>query len=512
MASDMFTTDDLRHLEAVGISPHDVLNQLAIFTRGVSPVILKRPCTVGDGIVKIPDDDTDTLTKAHDSAAQEGRMIKFVPASGAASRMFKDWFAYLEDDDFNTSREASDFIRHLHQYAFYDDLADTIAQNNLDIHDLSARAQYRDILEYILTPRGLNYASLPKALLKFHAYQDRTRTSLEEHLVEAARYVKDADNICRMHLTVSDEHISDVDTHISTIRKYYEKKLGVSYDISLSIQSPATDTIATDMDNMPFRDRTGTLVFRPGGHGALLRNLSAIDNDIIFLKNIDNVTPDRLKPDTVLYKKILGGYLVTLQNQVFRYLEALTESHAANVKVSDIIEFLKTNLCISPPAGFETLPPDRQKDVLIEKLDRPIRVCGMVKNEGEPGGGPFWVEKDGVLTLQIIEQAQVDLNVEEQHRIWNGSTHFNPVDLVCGIRNLKGRKYDLDRFVDYDTYFISRKSLEGRDLKALELPGLWNGAMAHWNTVFVEVPISTFNPVKTVSDLLRPEHLSVQKM
>jgi hypothetical protein len=365
-----------------------------------------------------------------------------------------------------------------------------------------------DILEYILTRKGLNYAWLPKALLKFHIYPGHNRTAIEEHLVEAALYVRDAKNICRVHLTVSKEHESQFRSLLCRVRGDYESLYGVIYETSVTTQLPSTDTIAMDMNNRPFRDRTGEILFRPGGHGALLQNLNAVDGDIIFLKNIDNVVPDRLKDITVLYKKVLGGYLVRLQNEIFRILNGLSGKGVDDAQLSTITRFCRESLLMSFPDRFRNDSASAQKEYLFQKLNRPIRICGMVKNEGEPGGGPFWVgEKDGTQSLQIVEQNQIDPHSKEQKDIWRSSTHFNPVDLVCGVRNYRGEKFDLSPYANRDAVSISTKPYGNGELKALELPGLWNGSMAHWNTVFVEIPLETFNPVKTVDDLLRRSHL-----
>jgi hypothetical protein len=355
----------------------------------------------------------------------------------------------------------------------------------------------------------LDYASLPKALLKFHSYAGHNRMAMEEHLVEAAYYVRDSKNICRIHFTVSEEHESLFLERLSPVKNRYERLLGVGYDIEVTIQHPFTDTIAVDTENRPFRNRSGKIVFRPGGHGALLQNLNAIDGDIIFLKNIDNIVPDRLKDITVLHKKVLGGYLVRLQNEIFESVNLLSRKKMDKGQVSNIIRFCQERLFMTFPDEFRNYSASAKRESLINKLNRPLRVCGMVKNEGEPGGGPFWVEeKDGTGSLQIVEQNQVDPHSEDQKNIWRSSTHFNPVDLVCGVRNHRGDKFDLNLYADRKTGSISQKRHEEGELKALELPGLWNGSMAFWNTVFVEVPIETFNPVKTIDDLLRKPHLS----
>ena len=363
-----------------------------------------------------------------------------------------------------------------------------------------------ELLAYLLTPRGLNYANLPKALLQFHRYAGHCRTPLEEHLVEAAAYAQDSQQVARLHVTVAPEHTEAVQAHIEAIRSRYERA-GVRYDMSLSTQSPATDTIAVDLENTPFRDEHGQLLFRPGGHGALLANLEALAADIVFIKNIDNVLPDHLKETTYGYKRALGGHLVALQQQIFLYLKKLASGAVDAALLHEIWAFAQQQLSMTMPQGGLHTPQHEQIRLLFDRLNRPLRVCGMVRNAGEPGGGPFWVEHtDGSMSLQIVEASQVDTASPEQRAIFAASTHFNPVDIVCGVRDYRGQPFHLTQFVDPDTGFISRKTYAGRTLKALELPGLWNGAMAHWNTVFVEVPLSTFSPVKTVLDLLRPEH------
>jgi hypothetical protein len=365
---------------------------------------------------------------------------------------------------------------------------------------------HKDVLDCVLTADGLNLANAPKGLIKFHAYPDHARTAFEEHLVEAALYTQDRNRNARLHFTVSPEQRPLVADHIERARHLYEKQ-GLTYEVTFSVQKPSTDTIAVNMDNEPFRDSRGHLVFRPGGHGALLRNLNELQGDIVFIKNIDNVVPDRLKHETVRHKKALGGYLIELQNKILAYLRVLKDGHPDDRLLDEIFEFAGHSLSIAPAGGLRHQTRDEKVHFLFSMLNRPLRVCGMVKNEGEPGGGPFWVRHpDHTLSIQIVESSQVNMGSMPQRSIWESSTHFNPVDLVCGVRNGWGMPFDLTVFTDPETGFISVKSREGQDLKALELPGLWNGAMAHWNTAFVEVPSTTFAPVKTILDLLRREH------
>jgi len=507
MGLNFFSEGDLKTIAAKGIDIQEILRQLETFRRGTKPIRLIRPARTGDGIVQIPPDEREEFVSLHNQAAEKGRMLKFVPASGVASRMFKDWFSGYQQGKFDSAERLNKFLKNIRNFAFYDDLKEVMASERKNVENCICEGKYGDILEFILTPQGLNYNWLPKALLKFHIYPGRCRTALEEHLVEAALYVRDARNVCRLHFTVSDEHESRFNDLLSRIKGYYEDLFSAKYEIAVTIQHPSTDTIAVDMENIPFRDKIGEIVFRPGGHGSLLKNLNAMDGDIIFIKNIDNVVPDRLKDITVLYKKILGGYLVRLQDEVFHHLKLLSKKRVDDDLLSRVIRFCQEELCLSFSDGFWNDTLSGKKEYVFRLLNRPVRVCGMVKNKGEPGGGPFWVEEEGTRSLQIVEQDQLDLNSEEQKEIWKSSTHFNPVDLVCGVRDYQGEKFDLNSYVNMDTFLISKKSHEEGELKALELPGLWNGSMAFWNTVFVEVPLETFNPVKTVDDLLRTSHL-----
>jgi len=507
MGLNFFSEGDLKTIAAKGIDVQEILRQFETFRRGTKPVRLIRPARTGDGIVQIPPNEKEAFVSLHNQAAEKGRMLKFVPASGVASRMFKDWYGWYQQGKFDSAERLNKFLENILKFAFYDDLKEVMTSERENVENCIREGKCVDILEFILTPRGLNYNWLPKALLKFHIYPGRSRTALEEHLVEAALYVRDALNVCRVHFTVPDEHESRFNDLLSRIKGYYEDLFSVKYEIAVTIQHPSTDTIAVDMENIPFRDKIGKIVFRPGGHGSLLKNLNAIDGDIIFIKNIDNVVPDRLKDITVFYKKILGGYLVRLQDEIFHHLKLLSKKRLDDDLLSRVIRFCQEELFLFFPDGFWNDTLSGKKEYVFRLLNRPVRVCGMVKNEGEPGGGPFWVEENGTRSLQIVEQNQLDLNSEEQKGIWKSSTHFNPVDLVCGVRNYQGEKFDLNSYVNMDTILISKKSHEEGELKALELPGLWNGSMAFWNTVFVEVPLETFNPVKTVDDLLRKSHL-----
>ncbi|WP_455612594.1 DUF4301 family protein, partial [Bacteroides sp.] len=434
-------------------------------------------------------------------------VVKFVPASGAASRMFKNLFEFLGADyDAPETKFEKTFFEQIEKFAFYDDLnAACEKMSGKDISALVSEGNYKAVVAALLEAAGLNYGALPKGLLKFHRYEDGNRTPLEEHLVEGALYAANKNGKVNVHFTVSPEHRRLFEALVADKAAVYAKKYGVDYNVTFSEQKPSTDTIAADMDNQPFRDN-GKLLFRPGGHGALIENLNDLDADVIFIKNIDNVVPDKLKGDTVLYKKLIAGVLVALQQKAFAYLELLDSGRYTHEQVIEILQFLQKKLFCKNP---ETKNLEDAELVLYlkEKLNRPMRVCGMVKNVGEPGGGPFLAyNSDGTISLQILESSQIDMDDPEKKEMFEKGTHFNPVDLVCAVRDYKGHKFDLVNFVDKATGFISYKSKNGKDLKALELPGLWNGAMSDWNTVFVEVPLSTFNPVKTVNDLLRDQH------
>ncbi len=507
MYFNFFSDEDLIAIAAKGVDVQEVLRQLEIFRRGIKPIRLIRPARPGDGLVQIPWEEREAFVSLHDQASERGRMLKFVPASGVASRMFKDWYRWFQQGGIDSDEQAIQFLQDLAMFAFYDDLKKVMASRGEEVEKCMRQRRVADILEFILTPRGLNYNWIPKALLKFHIYPEHIRTALEEHLVEAALYARDAQNICRIHFSISAEHESHFKDQLFRVKSDYENRFGVKYEIAVTIQHPSTDTIAVDTKNRPFRDRSGNLLFRPGGHGALLKNLNAIDGDIVFIKNIDNVVPDRLKDITVLNKKILGGYLVRLQDEIFHHLKLLSGKRVERKRLSKVVQFCQEKLFLFFPNDFWNDSITAQKEFVFRRLNRPLRVCGMVKNEGEPGGGPFWVEEEGTPSLQIVEQNQLDLNSKEQKDIWKSSTHFNPVDLVCGVKNYQGKKFDLNHYVDMDAVIISKKSHEEGELKALELPGLWNGSMAFWNTVFVEVPLETFNPVKTIDDLLRESHL-----
>jgi hypothetical protein len=520
MSGSIFNEEDLIDIRSRGIAPEKVLEQVEKFRKGFPFAKLIRPCIIGDGIRLLEDSDIERLHGSFEKAESSGRIIKFVPASGAASRMFKllSSFNHRLEKTGNEEivaeankgdKDCSSFLRfmkEIEKLPFYEELASSMSKDGIDIHKALSEGNYKAILTHTLGPAGLNLADLPKGLIPFHRYEDYTRTPFEEHIVEAGSYAKSGDGVSKIHFTVSPEHEESIVRHIENIRGRYEKP-GLVYEFHFSSQKPSTDTIAVDMENNPFREQYGKLLFRPGGHGALLENLNELEGDIIFIKNIDNVVPDRLKETTFIYKKALGGFLIELQDRIFRYLKTLEANRAEDALLNEIFDFIKYELSVTPPPGIETGARDKKIDYLVSRLNRPLRVCGMVRNVAEPGGGPFWMEHgDKTASIQIVETSQMDLDSKEQKSIFDSSTHFNPVDLVCGVRDYLGRPFDLKDYVDHDTGLIAVKSKDGKELKALELPGLWNGSMAHWNSVFVEVPLITFNPVKTVLDLLRKEH------
>ncbi len=506
----MLTQEDKELLAKKGISEQQIQEQLACFEQGFPFLKLAGAAAVDNGGIFIPTADEQAAYLAAWDAYKDGdkKVVKFVPASGAASRMFKNMFEFLGADyDVPTTDFEKKFFDHIHSFAFFNDLnAACLDNTGKTIDALVEEKNYKAVVANLLEAAGLNYGALPKGLLKFHRYEDGVRTPLEEHLVEGALYAAGKTGQVNVHFTVSTEHRALFAKLVEAKVAEYAQKYGVEYNISFSEQKPSTDTMAATMDNQPFRDEKGKLVFRPGGHGALIENLNDLDADIVFIKNIDNVVPDRLKGDTVTYKKLLAGVLVTLQQQAFQYLEILDGGQYTHEQLEEIIHFVQHDL----RCRKEDIKDLEDADLVIylrSKLNRPMRVCGMVKNVGEPGGGPFLAyNPDGTVSLQILESSQIDMKDPEKKAMFEKGTHFNPVDLVCAVRDYKGNKFDLLAHVDKATGFISFKSKNGKELKALELPGLWNGSMSDWSTVFVEVPLGTFNPVKTVNDLLREQH------
>lgn len=502
----MLTKEDLECLDRKGISEDTFNEQLQRFQEGFPYMKVERAAVVGDGISVIEDDEKSAYLDGWKSyLAQSHDVVKFVPASGAASRMFKSLYAFLDSEGELTDSEKTFFDR-ISDFAFYSELNAKCKRNEgREISRLLDLDKQKTIVENLLTKKGLNYGFLPKGLLLFHNYQEAPRTPFEEHMVEGALYAKDSKGKIKLHFTVSNEHLPYFKSIFDSKNNFYAYRFGADYDVSFSVQKPSTDTIAVDMNNNPFRSN-GELLFRPGGHGALIENLNSIDADIIFIKNIDNVTLDAYKQATIEYKSILAGLLIKVQKKIFEFQAYLDSDDISDDQIQKMLNFCETTLFVSN--RFNPMDTRENKIAYLKMiLNRPLRVCGMVKNEGEPGGGPFLCQNpNGTVSAQILESSQFDLSDETQKEILNSSTHFNPVDLVCAVKNYRGEKYDLTKFIDGNTGFISYKSKDGKELKALELPGLWNGAMSDWNTLFVEVPIDTFTPVKVVNDLLRPVH------
>ena len=498
----MLSEKDLKQIALRGITEKQIETQLKEFETGFPFLKLEAAAAVGNGIVAPNENERKQYVKAwEDYKAAGKRIVKFVPASGAASRMFKNMFAFVDADyDVPTTDFEKKYFNEIEKFAFYEALDAVCVKNEgKGIKALMAEGNYKAVAANMLKAEGLNYGQLPKGMLLFHKYAEGARTPMEEHLVEGAFYAASKGE-AHVHFTVSHDHLEFFKAKVVEKADGFAKKYGIKYDITFSEQKPSTDTVAANPDNTPFREADGSLLFRPGGHGALIENLNEIEADVIFIKNIDNVVPDRLKPETVEWKQVIAGVLVSLQKQAFEYLRIL-DGNPSEAQIAEIAKFVEKSLC--------TNPKNNKVDAayLRKKLNRPMRVCGVVKNVGEPGGGPFLTyNQDGTVSLQILESSQIDTNNAEYMKMFTQGTHFNPVDLVCAVKDYQGKPFNLPDFVDKTTGFISSKSKGGKELKALELPGLWNGAMSDWSTIFVEVPLGTFNPVKTVNDLLREQH------
>ena len=510
----MLETQDISQIVARGSDPALIQQQIENFKTGFPFLQITEAASNYHGIIRLSEEEIQKYDSAFEAKVSNGiKLEKFVPASGAASRMFKSLYEALDEfqqgkkpEEVLKNKEIDKFFTSLKDFAFYDDLKALAKKENKTIDQIPEQ----QILEWVLLENGLNYGNLPKGLLKFHRYDAGSRTSTEEHFAEGAAYCKNSDGTVWIHFTVSPEHQQAFSDHVAEIQAHYEQKTGVTFRISFSNQKASTDTLAVTPENEPFRNDDGSLLFRPAGHGAILENLNELDADLIFIKNIDNVVPDRLKKPTIDYKKALAGILLNLQEQIFHYQKTLKEHYPATLEsgfYAEAANFLENILHITPPNNQYYSEKEELYHYFNTKFNRPIRVCGMVKNEGEPGGGPFFaLNKDQSVSLQIAESSQINFSDPEQAKIAKNASHFNPVDLVCGIKNYSGEKFNLTKFTDPQTGFISTKSKDGKELKAQELPGLWNGSMSDWNTIFVEVPIETFNPVKTVNDLLRKEH------
>lgn len=513
----MLTEGDKKQIEAQGMNPKIVEQQLERFKNGYPQLNIVAPATPENGIVQIPEDEKDKYRALYNRKQKNSKIFKFVPASGAASRMFKSIYEVLEAYDGSeekylellTDRSANSvycLCENIRDLAFYQDLQSICIEKGDSIDSKFKKKDYVGVLKLIVSEKGLNYGNYPKGLIKFHSYKNETRTALEEHLVEGAMYAQSQKEV-NIHFTVSPEYYDSFKRHIDEVIPKYEERFNTKYHIDLSIQKMHTDTVAATSENQTARNEDDEIIFRPGGHGALLENLKDIDADLIFIKNIDNIVTDRLKPITVEYKELLGGVLFELSEKIDNYIVRLKDDKETNeTSITKIANFCREKLHIEIPENFKDLDNTARVEFLMNKLNRPIRVCGMVKNEDEPGGGPFWVEKNNEKSLQIVESSQFDFSDKKQKKVFENATHFNPVDIACRIKDYEGNQFDLSKYTDIETGFISEKSNKGKSIKALEHPGLWNGAMSNWITIFIEVPMETFNPVKTINDLLRKEH------
>lgn len=502
----MFTNEDIRQIEQRGSSVKTVEEQVERFKKGFPWMKIVAPATPEKGILVLDEAAVKAAGEYYDRASMNGK-CKFVPASGAASRMFKDLFSGLdslkEGKELSDDAPAAKFSDHIAEFAFY-------TPELFGAESCPCPEYRKSVLSRTLTDEGLGYGAKPKGVLKFHKYTDgEIRTAFAEHLVEAQNYMRNEDDTANLVVTISPEHQHLFEEAYAEVKDNYEKRYGVKYNITFTFQDKATDTIAVDVDNRPFRTETDELLFRPAGHGALIYNLNKLEEEVVSIKNIDNVANERLMSETATWKKVLLGKALELRDTIFGYLKALDScsdpcSDECRSLCDEIETFLDNTLCIKLPAASDCAS---RVEALRAKLDRPIRVAGMVKNQGEPGGGPFIIaEKDGSTSLQVLESVQINMSDDHARNALASATHFNPVDIVCCLHDYKGKSFDLLKYVDEDAGFISSKSYQGRELKALELPGLWNGAMSKWNTLFVEVPLATFNPVKVVLDLLRPAH------
>jgi len=509
-----FTSEDIKQIENNGLTVEKVISQIQLFKTGITPTNIKDAATIKNGILNFSTAEKRAFITYFESQKESVSIMKFIPSSGAASRMFKFLFKFLKE--FNPKKESINsyinknkvpemtlFLFGLEKFPFYKKAKTLLPLNYEQLTDDEKAITF---VKVILDKDKLNYGNQPKGLLPFHQYKNEISTAFQEHLFEAASYAS-KNNKARLHFTISENHKTKFKEELSQIQEHVSIKTNCTFDISFSFQKQQTDTIAVTPKNEAFRDDDDKLSFRPSGHGALIENLNDINEDLIFIKNIDNVVAANLSETIASYKKMLGGILLKTQDKAFEYQDRLENHSVSEQEIITIANFIANTLNVVINPEFEKYSNKYQIEYLVEKLNRPIRVCGMVKNEGEPGGGPFWVKSEnGTTSLQIVESAQINKKNKSQKAILKSATHFNPVDLVCGVKNYKGEKYNLLEYIDVNTGFISAKTKLGKNLKALELPGLWNGAMANWNTIFVEVPIETFNPVKTVNDLLKPAH------
>ena len=499
----IFSESDKLQLESHGMTVSQAERQLRCLAEPDHALRVMRPAVPGDGVIVLSDEERQRLLSEFVSLTEGRRLLKFVPASGAATRMFKKWYQWAEE---LPSDAAETLAGTLPRYPFYGQLAERMRTQGQSLETLIASRDLRAVLNFILSEEGLAFGRQPKGLLPFHRYAAEVRTAFEEHWVEGAAYAVGGDRQVRLHFTVSPEHEAAFRALAAKLAEKYGEKSGLKFDVTFSCQEPMTDTVSVDENGRLFRDAEGRILFRPGGHGSLLHNLNLLDADVVFIKNIDNVTTDALRGDTIQYKKCLAALLLQTQQACFDALRRL-DADSTSAALAGAERLMREKLMLQFPSEYAVQSEDWRRAYCRRMLDRPIRVCGMVKREKDPGGGPFWVEKDGVPALQIVETSEMDLNDASQQHCLEDSQYFNPVDLVCSRNGYKGGRFDLQKHVDAGRYFTTEKSSAGKTLRVLEHPGLWNGSMSDWITLFVAVPLSTFTPVKTVEDLLRPAHV-----
>lgn len=509
----MLCKEDYTYLAEKGIEKERVEELIQTIQAGQKFLKLEKPTTIGDGILKHEPAEVQKYIDLYDASYQELDCMKFVPASGAATRMFhrmiflRDQYKGKIEEFIEVSAQRGFYsvknsFDNLQKFAFYPELFRRFFRRGTNLERLVRKNDYKKVASMLLGKKGLNYAQLPKAMILFHKYPGHARTAFEEHLQEAAMYCQDKNGKAHLHFTIDPRFQKQFEKREKLAYKNFLKEAGAKMHIEYSQQYPTTDSITLDENGEILRDKEGMPVLRPGGHGALLNNLNTLDADMIFVKNIDNVAPDNTKHETVKYKKLLGGIMIELREQVFEYLRIL-DKHPDDARLGEIEIFVKEKF------GLTEIPTESasKKRCLKKFLNRPIRICGMVENTGEPGGGPFWVkDKKGRNSLQIVEKAQINFSNKAQAAIVDDATHFNPVDMVCCVRDYKGKSFDLKKFRNDKAGFVVKKNHQGSSVFSYELPGLWNGAMAEWITLFVEVPLISFNPVKEVNDLLRMEH------
>lgn len=514
-----FEAHDIGYLESIGKTQQESESELELLRTGVPSINLHKRCTAGDGITALTREQELKYVEIYDKAMLEGRCMKFVAASGAASRMFnapirclqKGWTTrdLLDGMSRQGDCDAEDCLQlmtNLSKFAFFSDLKYLMSSKKLDLEYLLKGGEYGSILENLLEEDGLGYGTMPKALIPFHLYTEGARTALEEHLIESAGYLVDHDKVARIHFTLSPDHEDKVREHVKKVLSSLEST-GIHFDVEFSVQAHSTNTVVLDQDNDPLRDDAGQVLLRPSGHGALLENLNSLQGDIVFIRTIDNVLPDEFKDLVCFYNKILGGYLLALQEELFRFLRILSTGDFDEAKLMKIVEFAELKMNVRLPEGFSQMCLGKKAGNLFKRMNAPLRVCGMVRNSSYPGGRPFWIaDKTGVESLQIVESAQIDKHDQEQKRIWNSCEFFNPADIVCGVRDYEGKCFDMTEFIDPELSFVSEKTYKGRRCMVLERPGLWNGCMAYWNTVFLEIPALTLHPVKTILDLLNKQN------